>query len=244
MAMRQEQEARPVEIFSPNQLILPETVLPQEVEEVLRRSEKVGLGLFEPYRLSDTILNQSNIRETLDYKPKSHYWHLIRDGAISGDSPKLPNAWVLIDKTQKPDYKNGRQMYEGDPLGLLLSKLRSEGKIQKVKELSDASRFGIIHDELIQIVLPEIAKILGLDSSQVRLPKVIEFNVIGNLKHQEWGKTNTTEVFADKFGHLNQLVGGNFDRGGLSDVVSSTYGFFNLRSGRIGFRPMIVLFSW
>ena len=224
--------------FSKDQLILPETSLPKEVSEVLERAKKVGIGVFEAYHLSDITLDQNSNVEGWDKKPEDWYWKQIGDGNVSQDAPKLPGFWVLIDKTQKPGYKNGRQVYENDPFGDLLKQLRKDKKVQTVKGFSDTSRFSISHDELTQVVLPEIAKLLGVESSAVRLPKAIEFNIIGNLKHPEWGDTNTWEWFNDKFGDGRRLIGGRSVLGGLTDVY---YDWSDRRRDRLGFRPLVVI---
>ena len=224
--------------FSKDQLILPEASLPKEVSEVLERAKKVGIGVFEAYHLSDITLDQNSNVEGWDKKPEDWYWRQIGNGKVSQDAPKLPGSWILIDKTQKPDYKDGRQVYENDPFGDLLKQLRKDKKIQTLKGIPDTSRSRISHDELTQVVLPEIAKLLGVESSAVRLPKAIEFNIIGNLKHPEWGDTNTWEWFNDKFEDGSRLVGGSSGLGGLAVVHSH---WSDLHYDDFGFRPLVVL---
>lgn len=219
-------------------LIFPETQIPQEVSEVLQRAKKRGLTFFEPYYLSGVTLDKDSNVVGWDKKPKNWYWNQIKNGKISRDASKLPDSWVLIDKTQKPDYKDGKQMYQKDPLGSIIDNLREKGKIQKVKGIPEASRFGVSYYELTQVVLPEIASLLGVESSAVRLPKAIEFSVIGNFKHSEWGETNTWEWFADKFGDDFHLVGGYSGFGGLA-YVSDYWSDGN--SGHVGFRPLVVV---
>ncbi|MBF8249643.1 MAG: hypothetical protein HW400_244 [Candidatus Levybacteria bacterium] len=230
----------PVDIkrFSKDQLVLPETAIPQEVSAILQRAEKAGIGVFEPYRLSGVTLNKDSKVDGWNKKPESWYWKQIENGEVSQDTSKLPDTWVLIDKTVRPDYQNGKQLHENDSFGPLLKRLRKEKKIQTVKGIPDTSRFGISPDELTQVVLPEIAKILGVDASAVRLPKEIEFNIIGNFEHPEWGKANTWEWFADKFGDDDRLVGGLSGYGGLARVRHFWSGD---RGDFIAFRPLVVV---
>lgn len=230
----------PVEIktLSKDQLILSEATLPQYVSDILQRAEKAGIGVFEPYHLSGVTLTKDSEVHGWDRKPEDWYWDQIQNGNVGKDAVTLPNSWILIDKTQKPDYKDGKQMYEKDPLGSIISRLRKEGKIQKVKGIPDASRFRISHDELTQTALPEIANLLGVEASDVRLPKAIEFNVIGNFKHPEWGKTNTWEWFDDSFGDGRRLVGGRSGFGGLTLV---SYRWSDAHGDRIAFRPLVVV---
>lgn len=227
-----------IQTLSRDQLILPETALPQEVSDVLKRAEKAGLTFFEPYHLSGVTLNQDSNVDGWDKKPENWYWKQIKDGNLSQDASKLPDSWVLVDKTQRPDYKDSKQFHENDPFGHLLAKLRKDKKIQTIRGIPNTSQFGISHDELTQVVLPEIAKLLEVDASQVRLPRAIEFNIIGNFKHPEWGKTTTWEWFDDKFGDASRLVGGNSDVGGLAGVNLHWSGGHR---GSVGFRPLVVV---
>lgn len=227
-----------LQTFSQDQLILPETALPQEVSDALQRAEKAGIGVFEAYRLSGITLTRDSQVKGWDKKPDDWYWDQIKNGKLSPDAAKLPDAWVLIDKTQKKDYnKYGKQMYKNDPFGPILQKLRNIKKIQSIKGTPDTSRFGISHYELTLVVLPEIAKLLGVDKSAVKLPKEIEFNVIGNFKHPEWGKINTWEWFDDKFGVDRRLRGGFSGYGGLASV---NYDWSDRHRDLIGFRPFVV----
>ena len=230
----------PVEIktFSRDQLILPEPRIPQEVSDILQRAEKAGIGVFEVYHLSDVVLEQNSNVVGWNKRPEGWFWDQIKNGKVSKDAARLPDSWVLVDKTQKPDYKDGKQMYENDPFGSFLKQLRKDKKIQTRKDIPETSRFAISHDELTQVVLPKIAKLLEIESSQVRLPKEIEFNVIGNFKYPEWRNTNTWEWFADKFGDGYRLVGGGSDSGGLALVYRP---WSDRHYGRVGFRPLVVV---
>lgn len=234
--------------FSQDQLILPETPLPQEVLRILKRAKKVGFSTLEPYRFSGVTLTRYTDVEGWDKKPNEWYWNRIFDREIAPDYVKLPDyvkqlpdCWVLIDKTEKPYYEHGKQLYKNDPFASLLKGLRKEGKIKvptEYKHIPVTSRFGISPDELDKFVLPKIAEKLGIDSSFVRLPREIEFNIIGNFKHPEWGKTNTEEWLNDSFEWGFRLVGGSSLGGGLSHVGCD--GYFS-RYVQIGFRPLVVV---
>ncbi len=216
--------------------------IPKEAEGVVSRVRELGMGgNFAAYRLSGTTLEKDSNFPEWKIKPEDWYWEQIANGKIAPGSAKLPDAWILVDKTQRPDYGDGKQLYENDPFGPLLKKLRKEGKILNIKGIPEASRFGIYHDELTQVVLPEIAKLLGIESSKVRLPKAIEFNILGNQFYPNWGKANTWEWFADNFESSHRfLVGGGSGHGGLAHVRCPwTFG----RSAGIGFRPLVVVSS-
>ena len=155
-------------------------------------------------------------------KPEDWYWENITSGKIDADAPSLSGHWVIIDNTQKPDYDDGKQLYPEDPFK---------------SNLPDESRFSLSWDELHGDVLPKIAERLNIPKDKVRLPKEIEFNILGNLYHKEWGQTSTYEWFEDKFGSDRRLIGGSSDDGGLADVDWDQPG---TRYGSIGFRPLIV----
>lgn len=165
----------------------------------------------------------------------------MANGRISEDATKLEDVLIAIDSTQKPDYNNGRQLYQNDPFAPLLERLRKERKIQVPRGLihiPKTSRFGISPDELTEHALPAISEMLEVDSNQVRLPKEIEVNVIGNRSHPEWGQTNTMEWVQDKFEDGRRLIGGGSGSGGLACVVCDWH--VN-RLDFFGFRPLVVL---
>src|SRR3990167_7202662 len=154
---------------------------------------------------------------------------------VDDSATSLDGNWVLIDKTPKPQYDNGRQSYESDSLAPLMARVRDEEKIKGSP--TPTSRFSTSWNELDKTVLPELAHDLGIRDDQVRLPKAIEFNVLGNMHHKEWGETTTWEWFEDKFESGSRLIGGRSGDGGLAHVGWDQPG---LRSDSLGFRPLIV----
>jgi hypothetical protein len=88
--------------------------------------------------------------------------------------------------------------------------------------------------------LPELASAIGKDTlgsegKVVNNPYKI-FNVVGNMRHPEWGDTNTSEWFGDEFGPGYRLFGGDSDLGSLVCLI---YRWPARRDGRVGFRPLI-----
>jgi len=118
--------------FSKDQLILPEKQLPQEVSDILQRAEKAGIKTFEPYHLSDITLTKDSKVEGWDKKPRDWYWEQIEHGNLDEDAAKLADSWILIDKTIRPNYRNGNQVHENDPFGVLMERLRKEGKVGSI----------------------------------------------------------------------------------------------------------------
>lgn len=224
---------------------LEQLVVAVPAPEIAKDWEKKGFTNFDFFHLSahQFLLQQDENYPGWKIKPEPWFWESIKTGRISPDAAKLEGVLVAVDRTQKAQYDGGRQLYQNDPFADLLKRLREEKKIkvpEALKHVPETSRFGISPDELIQHVLPEIAKVLEVDSSAVRLPRAIEFNVIGNLKHPEWGETNTWEWFEDKFGGAYRLFGGSSDDGGLTHV---RHDWSDFHVDFIGFRPLVVVSS-
>lgn len=222
-------------------LSLDKLVVATEVPEIARTWEKKGITNFDFYRFLAHEFNRDGDYPGWNVKPKAWFWENVAEGSISSDATKLDEMLIAIDNTPKPTYNRGRQLYQNDPFGDLLRQLRKEGKIQVPRDLRhipETSRFGISPDELTEHVLPAIAQMLEVDSSQVRDPKEIEFSVIGNRCHPEWGNTNTSEWMQDKFEDGSRLVGGDSDDGGLAYVNCH---WSDGRYDGIGFRPLVVL---
>ena len=130
-------------------------------------------------------------------------------------------------------------MYGKDIFATALEELRKAGDIQDYKHKK--SRANLSHDELAQAkVRKAFAKALGVDKitgAQVRLPRAIEWNVIGNMHHEDWGNTDAYEWFEDSYqAGRGRLFGGDSDDGGLSGVRWGNPGY---RSGGLGFRFLV-----
>lgn len=221
------------------QLVVPTP--PQELIDTVTRAKELGVTVFDAVFLTAKELSQDTEFAGWNVKPGDWYWNQIKRGTIAKDAARLPGAWVLVDRTPKPNYDGGKQLYEDDPFGPLLKGLREEGRIQVpsgYEHVPATSRFAISADELEQAVFPEIAKFLGVEGiAEVRKPKGIEFNVLGNLRYPQLGETDTWEWFDDKFGGDRRLVGGDSDVGGLASVDRFWSGY---HYDFVGFRPLIV----
>lgn len=220
---------------------LSELVVVVPDAEISKTWAEKGITNFDFFRFSAHEFKRDENYHGWSTKPQSRFWENVEKGRISSDSTKLEEMLIAVDRTQKPDYNRGRQLYPNDPFGELLKNLRQEGKIEVPRDLRhipETSRFGISPDELVKHVLPEIAKMLEVDASQVRLPREIEFNVIGNRSHPEWGNTNTWEWMQAKFEDGRRLIGGDSDYGGLTDVYDH---WSDHHGDSIGFRPLVVV---
>jgi hypothetical protein len=201
-----------------------------------------GLGFrFEVIDYPNKRVTRNSRLTGVKVKPEDWFFDQIDAGTVAKDAATLKDTQVIIESAQKPSYRDGRQMYyEGnDPLGPMLMRLRQEGKIAVpswARSIPSDSRFGVSPREIDTYVIPAFAELIGVDPSQVSLPREIEFNYAGNLRHPEWGETNTWEWLADHFADASRLVGGNSGDGGLANV---DYGDADDRGGGAGFRLQV-----
>lgn len=213
---------------------LPDEITPEKYE----LWKELG---FDLHYLPDEDLVKDRDLPGWEKKPKDWFYDQISEGKISADAVKLTNAWVLTDSREKPQYDNGNQMYENDDkIGNVLKKLRQQGMIENHKKAD--SRFNISWDELNRVgVKAALAKLLGVDPENLRLPRAIEWNYLGNAFHKEWGETNAWEWFEDSYDKSQtRLIGGLSDFGVLSNMNRFTP---DDRAGNLGFRPLVVFSS-
>lgn len=167
------------------------------------------------------------------------FWGAIKKGYLSADTAKLPSSWILIDGRNKPDrYKAGEWEYKNDILATVLKQLREDKLTEDYKDKD--SRFNISWDELHRPEVKEaIAQALGVESKNLRLPRAIEWNYLGNAFYHQWDRGDSWEWFEDVNKGLpsGRLLGGSPRSGGLSWVASKPS---NQRGDQLGFRPLVV----
>lgn len=219
------QESRIIKKFFGKKIPLKH--LPTEItEERFLKWKKLGLGLhFMP-----------EIEMTLDkqypgWKIKPYGWFYDRiavEDILDCDTTgqlrvvkkpaNLGGKWILIDERPKPEDKNGL-LYENDFLSPVMKKLRKNGTIEHNQSLNAGTRFFTSWTEFNEILKPEIAKILGVKTENVRLPRIIEYNYLGNFLHPDWGKTDTWEWLQEACGGGKYRTrGGHSFAGGLAIV--------------------------
>jgi hypothetical protein len=218
------------------------------------KSEYPGKGVapqtseFYRHRFASEALTS---RFKTDIIKEVQYWELIREGRLPQNAATLSGNWVLIEGIQRPNYERGEQMYLDDPLAPYLAEWRKQGRIQTPDwcKVPLGSRFGVSVDEIKNVVIPHVANQVGVSESQVSLLRAIEFNVIGNIAHPEWGETSTWEWLADTIDDKYHLIGGYRDPDHVGILLGSfptCAGLGNLevnefcsRDDNIGFRLMI-----
>lgn len=171
---------------------------------------------FELHYLPKEKMSKERNLPGWDKKP-NNLFEYIKEGKVESGAIELAGQWVLIDERIKPDYDVGDQVYKDDPLSGAIKELR-ERKVLSDFKIMD-SRFSISSEDFKKDeVRKTFANVLGVNPDNVRLPRAIEFNFIGNAHYPEWGHTTTWECFDDKHDGGSRLHGGNKDRGGLSDI--------------------------
>ena len=152
----------------------------------------------------------------IELKTYSRFFNIGKKGGrkaiarLASQMSPFNGGWLLIDKSQRPDYEMGVQMHKGDSfIGLMTRDLRLEGKIATSEDYTHVplySRFVISYDEISKFVIPKFATSSGIKEEQAGVPKAIEYYALGNLFYKEWfGKTRDTnrytwEWFEDKIG--------------------------------------------
>ena len=150
-------------------------------------------------------------------KKPTNLFRYIQEGKVVSSAIELPGEWVLIDERAKPNFDDGNQMYEDDPLAEVIEDLRERGILHDFK-IKD-SRFAI---SSVDFEKDEFKKAVGdflkVNPDNIRLPHAIEWNFLGNIHCPEWGDTDTWECFDDTYADDSRLHGGCKSRCGLSDV--------------------------
>lgn len=208
---------------------------PKALFQTLEQLNRLGIRRFEPHYLPQLTLKEEDNFPGWKVEPEKWFWERVKDGSIEKEAATLQEGWYLVDGRVKPNYNNGKQMYEDDYLGPMIEELRRVGKIQDYPYVPEHSRFGVSPKEIEGVILPEFAKTIKIEGV-VRSKRYIEFNVWGNMFYPQWGETNTWEWFADKYEDAHRLFGGHSDHGGLACVFCCWSGN---RDDLTGFSPVV-----
>lgn len=225
---------------------LKEAQPPERVLEVLENAKKRYGDMYEAIAVPTITL-----RETTRYPQgwvhlDPSFFQMLKQGKIQPeDAATISQAWLLWDKTTRPNFHGGEQLYENgnDPLSEELARLRRRGAIKIFyynEHVPKTSRFGISPIELDRAVFPLHAENLKIRpdlNEQVTACPYSLFNFIGNWRHPELGEVNTGEWMNEKFEGGISLFGGCSIVGGLAHVYYNTsdYHLFDL----MGFRPLV-----
>ena len=229
-------EKQALSAFFGKDIAVPEP--PAELFQTLEKMSKLGITGFEPHFLPQFSLTEEDQLPGWKVKPNPCFWLDIKAGRFPADAATLQEGWYLVDKRKKPNYHMDKQRYENDYVEPIIQDLRKTDKIKKDNfRMPETSRFRVTPDEIEQVILPEIVRIIGT-KGELTNKRYIEFNVWGNMFYPEWGQTNTCEWFADKLGDDRWLRGGNSSQlyNGLENV---RLGWPGERFGDGAFNPVI-----
>lgn len=219
--------------------------LPTEItKDRLDRWEKQGMGL---HYLPDIDFDRNQQFPGWKIKPYEWFYERVKVGDVLDfdhngkltqvEQPtNLGGKWVLVDERPKPVDNNGL-VYENDFLEETMRTMRGAGLLDHNHDLNPGTRFFTSWTEWNEKIRPEAAKLLGVKTDQVRLPRVVEFNYFGNLLHPDWGTTDTWEWLQEACGAGKyRMRGGHSFAGGLAIVYwRGPAGHGTDR----GFRPMV-----
>ncbi|MEI8360919.1 MAG: hypothetical protein WCG01_02230 [bacterium] len=219
------QEAVALEKFFGNKikvLHVPATVTPEQYMEW----QELGMEL---HYLPDVDMSKDVGCPGWQNKLDKSFYDLVADGTLPANSTRLKAGWILIEGIKK-----SRDGYVDDLLGDVLAYLRSIFAIKSIDK--GGSRFNITARELkSQSILNELAYVINVPVESLGLPRAIEYSVLGNMHHPEWGDTECNEWLAD-----SQLIVKNLVAGWVGDNNLSSVGLtgFERSSDNTGFRLM------
>lgn len=207
---------------------------PQLLWKTLEVLKAKRINIFSPHYLPAVNFEQDSEYPGWRERPHEWFWEQIETGEISKDSVVLPGVWVLFDHTLY-----GRDPFERMLRDLLERRYRRE-EFPSLKEHDP--RLNVSAADLEGLVYPEIKKRLGLSEAKVeiRSPRAIEFNFLGNLHYPELGETPGSVWLEDRHLSGSRLISGSARRGGLAGI---DWRLPNQRYDVVGFRPMIVFSS-
>lgn len=197
----------------------------------LQQIETRGVTTFKPFNLS-------RIKDTWG----ENYATAFRTIPKLVASDPNPAELVLIDTTSRPKSLDEEKVYPDDPFSEIIEKLRREGRLRTSNRVPLGSRLDLSYNKIQQCVLPNIAELLGVDRSQVRLPKIIEYALLIPIYPEFRQKSDVWEWFEDQikgwwiFASSRLTV--HFSDGTMHDLpwLKSPA----LQKDNLGFRPVIV----
>lgn len=186
----------------------------QATAEKIKAWEAKGLGLhFLP------TIDLAKETDIPGWKQRPDTKAHLESIALPPEFMKIQGGWRLIDERDKPDYlEEGDQLYDHDVLGPVLAELRAQNLVKPSH--TPNSRFKVTPGELKSWDAQQaIAKAYGVKAEQLALPTAMEFSLLANMHHPEWGKSDTSEMFGDRYnGGQEYLFGGHSGHGGLTHI--------------------------
>lgn len=156
-------------------------------------------------------------------------------------------AYALLDRSFRPDYDGGKQLFKDDGYVPILEKGRESGKIKithETRSVPAKSRFGVSWNEIHNLVVQEVAKVspqltkaIEATAAVLRVPTKENFRFAEKLRYAHFGTANTWEWLYNDFGVGCRLIGGAPGDGGLGAVIGTHPAF---HYGHVAFRLEVV----
>lgn len=242
---------------------------PPALFEAKKRIEQQGIYMFDPIYFPDVPFIPEAEYSGWVVRPPQGFWKAVRwrpnqaQAELQGykGMNALQGSWALIDRSRRPGYNNGEQVFYNDSLTPLLTELREKVDIRiPTTTVPLGSRFGIPPDIQDAYVFPRLIRELGLTefarTGELRIerPTAMEFNFAGNLRYRHFGQADTAEWLGDicvvpdygprmdvvtMYGY--RLIGGSAPCGGLRHIALRQSWDSNLTVpyDAIAFRPVI-----
>lgn len=155
-------------------------------------------------------------------------------------SDRNPADLILMDTTLRPTSVT-ESFYPNDPFSELLENLRNEGKLKISKRVPINSRLDLSWNEIQQHVFPAIADLAEVEASQVRFPKILEYELLIPFYQDFRQKSDVWEWFEDEGKGWWIFPGGRFEINYTgAEVTDIKYKSPLLSSNHLGFRSVII----
>lgn len=241
---------------------------PHAFLEAKKRIEDKGVRTFDPIYFPDAPFVKEAEYPGWIVRPSQEFWQASRWQPNMAQAQRqgykgmnaLKGCWALIDKSKRPGYNDGQQIFDDDPLKPILEELREKVNIDSVTtSVPHASRFGIPPHIQDTYVFPRLVNEWNLtnlkDSGKLNIGRLtgMEFNFAGNLRYNHFGESDTAEWLQDICGvpdygprmdvvmvYGHRLIGGSSRRGGLEHIdLRQSDSNLVLPYNAIAFRPVI-----
>jgi hypothetical protein len=203
-------ESQKLSVFFEKEIIIPP--MPKEFTlEQLERWEALGM---EVHYLPAVNMTQDRKLKNWKIFPVDWFYQQIKSNQIPSVATLIPEGWFVIDGRQKPMCQ-GVQVYENDPF--------------------PESRFNI-HPYIFETIemKQKISKAFDIDIDRIQLPEAMVWNLVTNIHHPEWVKTDTWEWIKE----ARRMVGSRLACGYVESDGNAFMCWGADARDNTGFRPM------
>lgn len=191
---------------------------------------------FEMHFLPKKKREQGEIMPGWRIRPGGYLYEAQRLRQLSEDANEMPGRWLLVDTRKKPS--DG--LYQDDIFTQAMQDFLKETR--GIDHDMHKGRCTLTGAHLSRVLLMnKFAECLSMDGllhTELRLPRMIEYNFLTNSKYTQWSEGSLEEWMSetDRYGH--RYIGGALSAGGLEQ----TFGIREIHTAGFGFR-LVVEFS-